>query len=88
MIQAELVKRGSRTVTESGMAQAAAEMLATGAASKFVPKLVPVINLGLAVWHIFALIKDYEGQHDEFFCTLDLGRALVEAPPSATGLSG
>jgi hypothetical protein len=71
----------------SPMQQAAGEMIAMGAAAKFATRLVPVVNVALAAWHIASAIDVYERQYDEFYCTLDLRDALVEAPPSAIGLA-
>ena len=69
------------------LAKAAGEMLALGAATHFAKKLVPVVNVATAAWHISAAIEDYQARHDEFYCALDSRDALVEAAPSAAGLA-
>jgi hypothetical protein len=68
------------------LAQAAGEMLALGGAAHFASKLVPVVNIATAAWHITVAVEVYQDRHDEFYCTLDPRDALVDVAPSAAGL--
>jgi hypothetical protein len=71
----------------SALAQAAGEMLVIGAAEFTVTKLVPVLNVAAAVWHISTAVTEFGKRREEFYCTLDPRDALVEVAPSALDLA-
>jgi hypothetical protein len=73
--------------TAKALAQGAAEMAVLGAAEHFAKKMVPVMNVALAAWHIAKAAEDFKDQGDDFFCALDPRDALVAAAPSAAGLA-
>jgi hypothetical protein len=79
--------RYSDVPTVTAIGQAMGEVLVLGAAEFAATKLVPVLNVATAAWHIAAGIKDFTERKDEFYCTLDPRDSLVEAAPSFAGLA-
>jgi hypothetical protein len=79
--------RQSDVPTVSAVGQAMGEVLVLGAAELAVSKLVPVLNVATATWHIATAIREFGERSDEFYCTLDPRDALVEAAPSFKGLA-
>jgi hypothetical protein len=69
------------------LAQGAGEMIVLHAASKFTARLVPVMNVALAAWHISTAVQDFKGEDAEFYCALDPRDALIEAAPSFASLA-
>lgn len=71
----------------AAMGQAAGEMLVLGATEHFLPRLVPLMNVAAAAWHIYEDVSRFEEDHNGFYCALDPRDSLVPAPPSASGLA-
>ena len=73
--------------TVKALAQGAIEMAALGMASNFATRFVPVLNIGLAAWHIGKSVKEFSEQEADFYCVLDPRDSLVSAAPSVAGLT-
>lgn len=73
--------------TAKALAQGAIEMAALGMASHFSTRFVPVLNIGLAAWHIGKSVKEFSEQEADFYCVLDPRDSLVLAAPSVAGLT-
>ena len=84
-VTAELRRSDAASVVALG--QAMGELLVLGTAELAVRKLVPVLNVAMAAWHITTTVKEFSQHNDEFYCTLDPRDALVDAAPSVAGLA-
>jgi hypothetical protein len=79
--------RHSEAATVTAIAQGMGETLVLGAADLAWKKMVPVVNVATAAWHIATAVTEFTERSDEFNCTLDPRDALVDAAPSVGGLA-